>query len=155
MPFEPYIYFDTPSALSSYNNDLGWIADAPNDGNIYLRKDEVVIYSKDTSWIGNESIINLKMNKDGHFIIDVNGRKRVFKSRLPSSFYDESQPYFDHAISFNSDTPRSKCTIDEISFNYTSNLRIGMLILPGAFLLAAFFWFFLVKEQDKKGEQVS
>jgi hypothetical protein len=28
-----------------------------------------------------------------------------------------------------------------------------MLILPGAFLLAALFWFFLIKEQDKKGEQ--
>jgi hypothetical protein len=26
-----------------------------------------------------------------------------------------------------------------------------MLILPGAFLLAAVFWFFLIKEQDKKG----
>jgi len=25
------------------------------------------------------------------------------------------------------------------------------LILPGAFLLAALFWYFLVKEQNKKG----
>lgn len=31
------------------------------------------------------------------------------------------------------------------------NLRIGMLILPGAFLVAALFWYFLVKEQNKKG----
>lgn len=31
------------------------------------------------------------------------------------------------------------------------NLRIGMLILPGAFLLAALFWYFLLKEQNKKG----
>jgi hypothetical protein len=30
-----------------------------------------------------------------------------------------------------------------------------MLILPGSFLLAGLFWYFLVKEQDKKGEQVS
>jgi predicted MFS family arabinose efflux permease len=35
------------------------------------------------------------------------------------------------------------------------NLRIGMLILPGAFLLAGLFWFFLVKEQDKKGKLVN
>jgi predicted MFS family arabinose efflux permease len=131
--------------------DYRKISNRITKGNIYLRKDEVVIYSKDTSWIGNESIINLKMNKDGHFIIDVNGRKRVFKSRLPSSFYDESQPYFDHAISFNSDIPRSKCTIDEISFNYTSNLRMGMLILPGAFILAAVFWILLIREQNRKG----
>ena len=32
------------------------------------------------------------------------------------------------------------------------NLRIGMLILPGAFLVAALFWYFLVKEQNKKGQ---
>jgi hypothetical protein len=32
------------------------------------------------------------------------------------------------------------------------NLRIGMLILPGAFLLAALFWFFLYRVQLQKNE---
>lgn len=32
------------------------------------------------------------------------------------------------------------------------NLRIGMLILPGAFLLAALFWGFLYREQQRKSE---
>ena len=39
--------------------------------------------------------------------------------------------------------------------DHFSNLRIGMLILPGAFLLAAFFWYLLLKEQKRNGEQVS
>jgi hypothetical protein len=45
--------------------------------------------------------------------------------------------------------------VGRVSDQFGGNLRIGMLILPGAFLLAAVFWFFLIKEQDKKGEQVS
>jgi len=34
------------------------------------------------------------------------------------------------------------------------NLRIGMLILPGAFLVAGVFWFFLMLVQRRKAEQV-
>ncbi|MFM7724094.1 MAG: spinster family MFS transporter [Bacteroidota bacterium] len=34
------------------------------------------------------------------------------------------------------------------------NLRIGMLILPGAFLLAALFWGFLYREQQCKNETI-
>jgi len=34
------------------------------------------------------------------------------------------------------------------------NLRIGMLILPGAFLLAALFWGFLYREQQRKNETI-
>jgi hypothetical protein len=45
--------------------------------------------------------------------------------------------------------------VGRVSDQFGGNLRIGMLILPGAFLLAGLFWYFLVKEQDKKGEQVS
>jgi predicted MFS family arabinose efflux permease len=41
--------------------------------------------------------------------------------------------------------------VGRVSDQFGGNLRIGMLILPGAFLLAAVFWFFLIKEQDKKG----
>jgi predicted MFS family arabinose efflux permease len=42
--------------------------------------------------------------------------------------------------------------VGRVSDEFGGNLRIGMLILPGAFLLAGLFWFFLVKEQDKKGK---
>jgi hypothetical protein len=42
--------------------------------------------------------------------------------------------------------------VGRVSDEFGGNLRIGMLILPGAFLIAAFFWFLLVKEQNKKGE---
>lgn len=40
--------------------------------------------------------------------------------------------------------------VGRVSDQFGGNLRIGMLILPGAFLIAGLFWFFLVKEQDKK-----
>ena len=40
--------------------------------------------------------------------------------------------------------------VGRVSDYFDENLRIGMLILPGAFLLAGLFWYFLMKEQDKK-----
>lgn len=38
--------------------------------------------------------------------------------------------------------------VGRVSDQFNNNLRIGMLILPGAFILAGFFWYLLVKEQD-------
>jgi len=40
--------------------------------------------------------------------------------------------------------------VGRVSDQFGGNLRIGMLILPGAFLIAGLFWFFLVKEQDNQ-----
>lgn len=40
--------------------------------------------------------------------------------------------------------------VGRVSDHFNNNLRIGMLILPGAFILAGFFWYLLVKEQDAK-----
>lgn len=39
--------------------------------------------------------------------------------------------------------------VGRVSDQFDENLRMGMLILPGAFLLAGLFWFYLAKEQDK------
>ncbi len=41
--------------------------------------------------------------------------------------------------------------VGRVSDQFNGDLRIGMLILPGAFLLAGLFWYFLMKEQEKKG----
>jgi hypothetical protein len=40
--------------------------------------------------------------------------------------------------------------VGRVSDNF-ADLRMGMLILPGAFILAAVFWILLIREQNRKG----